>query len=502
MSNAETRNLGGDDSWETPLSRRETNPKSSSTIIFPKQIFHGLASLLIISLCALLVELNSPGIASRISNRMNFWKQAPTTIAVNTKTANSYYHPVPSPFVAPKATSFLETGPTSEPTQMTMLQAQESGSTGGGGAMEHAPTSEPTEYKDRLGTFMREDAVEGGPTEEPTTFKAASAFLQAKGPTSEPTEFRAHAEDFAFETGPVASGEGLTPTDEPTIFSIDVFPGQDHGGQEGGQPTNEPTHFGKVHDQNDRQPTNEPTKSSKTGEPTVFTGHVEGTGEPTVYGHTGEPTVYGQTGEPTVYGQSGEPTVYGQSGEPTVYHGHTGEPTVFGQGHTGEPTVFARTHTAEPTLFYHDTLGSGNSEPTNEPTVFFKESESEEGGEHANEQRCESSSTCDGGFCNFDEGSYGYCESCGHFKTADECAEDGLPQAGMYACKKACFNVHHDSSDSSGSDSSGSNSSAGDPTHAPSQPPHLQTWQPTGSGSFAPTSDPTIFPTPEPTASI
>ena len=101
MSAQNRGSQGLDDSWSTPLSRpAETTPRV--TTVFPKQVFHGLASLLIISLCALLVELNSPGIASRITNRLNFWKNPQATVSINTKTASNYYHPVPSPFVAPK----------------------------------------------------------------------------------------------------------------------------------------------------------------------------------------------------------------------------------------------------------------------------------------------------------------------------------------------------------------------------------------------------------------
>lgn len=327
---AQSRGQGMDDSW-TPLNNRPgatETPKVST--VFPKQVFHGLASLLIISLCALLVELNSPGIASRITNRLNFWANPQTTVSINTKTAaSSYYHPVPSPFVAPKATNFVEDAPTSEPTQLTLLDAKVSG-----------PTSEPTEFKDRLGTFMLE-----------------------KGPTSEPTEFRVQTEDFLTPQSASQPGIGDSmadggPTEEPTIFNVDIFP---HS-SEVAEPTNEPTKGAP------------PKAVAHTGEPTVFAGQVSG--EPTVFGngYTGEPTVYGQSGEPTVYGQSGEPTVYGESGEPTVY-GQTGEPTLYGNGGAGA-------HTSEPTIFIHDTLGSGDgSEPTNEPTVFFKDTTESEGGE-------------------------------------------------------------------------------------------------------------------------
>ena len=252
------------------------------------------------------------------------------------------------------------------------------------------------------------------------------------------------------------------PTHEPTMFDINVFPNEH-------EPTNEPTRF-TMHEE--KQPTHE-----ITDQPTIF-GH---TGEPTVFGRSVEPTIYGQSGEPTTYGQSGEPTVYGQSGEPTVYGG-TGEPTLFNQ-HAGA-------HTSEPTIFYHDTLGSGEgSEPTNEPTVFFVDHESGNNEEHSHHHddhhhsrtACGASVECTGGFCNFDEGSHGYCESCSDFTSVEHCKSDGLPDKGADACVAECFEA---------------------PTPSPSQPPHLHTWAPTQEGSFAPTSDPTIFPTPEPTPGI
>jgi len=362
-------------------------------------------------------------------------------VSNNGASTNSYYSPVPAPFLAHKHARFVEIAPTSEPTIMVGAEFD---------AL--SPTSEPTEFKDRMGSFMVAE-----PTSEPTEFKDRMGAFMVSEPTSEPTEYRE-----AGESMKLADTDG-SPTYEPTIFDADKIPAV-------GEPTNEPTifHAGEVPDvggddegdDHEPRPTCENSADCAGGFCNFDEGshgycelcsdfdsaeqcHHDGlpekgadecsdvcfdedgsrravpTAEPTVlHLHSSEPTVYGQTGEPTVFGQSGEPTVAGQSGEPTVF-GQSGEPTVFSQ--SSEPTVFTGVDTNEPTIFHHDTLEG--HEPTNEPTVFFKES------------------------------------------------EPAVP-----------------ATDS--------------PTPSPSIPPHLHTWSPTGSGSFAPTSDPTIFPTPEPTPAI
>lgn len=306
---------GTDASWDTlPLTRNNDNYRgagngkntSSSTnaVVFPRQLFHGLAVLLVLSLGVLLVELRSPGIAQR-TVRSFYGRQQQASVAVNSK---SYYSPVPAPFLANKQARFAAlVVPTSEPTIMTDMDSY----TAYAATNATAPTSEPTEYKDRMGSFMVNE------------------------PTSEPTEYREKTEAMKLDAS--------HPTHEPTLFDADKIP-------KVREPTSEPTIFFREH--------------RHTSEPTVFTQ----SGEPTVFGQTGEPTVYGQSGEPTVYGQSGEPTVYGQSGEPTVY-GQSGEPTVYGQ--SGEPTIY-RQYSQEPTIFGQDSL-DGRHAPTSEPTVFFQE---------------------------------------------------------------------------------------------------------------------------------
>jgi len=312
---------GTDASWDTlPLTRNnkdnrngaghDRSQNSGNMLVFPRQVFHGLAVMLVVSLGLLLIELRSPGIAQR-TVRSLYGRHQQASVAVNNK---NYYSPVPAPFLANKQARFAAVvAPTSEPTVMTGELAFDA----------TAPTSEPTEFKDRMGSFVVTE------------------------PTSEPTEFRESKEALSMKL------DASHPTHEPTLFDADKIP-------KVGEPTSEPTIFFKEHHH-----TSEPTTfQGQSGEPTIF----GQTSEPTVFGQTGEPTVYGQSGEPTVYGQTGEPTVYGQSGEPTVY-GQSGEPTVYGQ--SLEPTIFGM-HTAEPTVFMHDTL-NGDKEPTGEPTVFFQE---------------------------------------------------------------------------------------------------------------------------------
>lgn len=374
-----------DASWDTlPLTRSaggehvtaSGGSSSSGIAIFPKRLFHGLAAMLVVSLCLLLVELKTPGIVNRYARSFYTRSNAASmAISNNGGSANSHYSPVPAPFLAHKQARFVEIAPTSEPTIMNSAEFD---------AL--APTSEPTEYKDRMGSFMVHD-----------------------GPTSEPTEYRASG-----ETMKLADVDG-SPTHEPTIFDADNIPAV-------GEPTNEPTlfHSGKIPEVDDHggddiesRPTCESSGDCAGGFCNFDEGshgycelcsnfdspeqcHEDGlpdkgadecrdvcfeddgsrravpTAEPTMFHFTSEPTVFGQTNEPTVEGQTSEPTVYGQSGEPTVY-GQSGEPTVFGQ--SGEPTVFSGVGTNEPTIFGHDSLDG--HEPTNEPTVFFEQREPE-----------------------------------------------------------------------------------------------------------------------------
>jgi len=321
-----------DASWDTlPITQNNrSRPANTSVTIFPKQVFHALAAVLIVSLSLLLVELNSPGIASRLSGSLFGTGQA--TVAINAK---SYYSPVPAPFLTPKSSKLMEMFvPTSEPTILRGMTADA-----------NAPTSEPTEYKDRMGQFMV-----NVPTSEPTEVRETEldahyvkqkkqTKLDARTPTEEPTVFMK-----------TTSSVGTEPTSEPTAFV--------KNSKIGSGPTSEPTVFLKETFQNADQPTHEPTTMRNAGQP------GEPTGEPTTFQaarHPGEPT-----SEPTTFksgSRPGEPTP-----EPTTYRGvgqPTEEPTVF--NHNGE----GNSPTNEPTSY--SLSGSGHKkhstfEPTNEPT--------------------------------------------------------------------------------------------------------------------------------------
>ena len=41
-------------------------------------------------------------------------------------------------------------------------------------------------------------------------------------------------------------------------------------------------------------------------------------------------------------------------------------------------------------------------------------------------------------FCNFDDGTSGYCEPCSSFRSADDCKYAGLPDAGAVDCISRC----------------------------------------------------------------
>jgi len=54
---------------------------------------------------------------------------------------------------------------------------------------------------------------------------------------------------------------------------------------------------------------------------------------------------------------------------------------------------------------------------------------------------CGTSVECTGGFCNFDMGSHGYCESCSDFTSVERCRSDGFPDKGADACAAECFDA-------------------------------------------------------------
>ena len=99
--------------------RRPT--KNNSALVSSKQVFNGLACLLVASLCFLLLELRQPGVAHRTAKRMynNMFLSAAPISLHETPDISSNYSPVPAPFLkAPKAqfVSGEYVSPTSEPT--------------------------------------------------------------------------------------------------------------------------------------------------------------------------------------------------------------------------------------------------------------------------------------------------------------------------------------------------------------------------------------------------
>ena len=94
---------------------------SKGARVSSKQLFNGLACLLVTSLCLLLLELRQPGIAHRTAKRLyHNTFVATTTVSLNeTPVAQSNYSPVPAPFLVPPKARFNSrdyASPTSEPT--------------------------------------------------------------------------------------------------------------------------------------------------------------------------------------------------------------------------------------------------------------------------------------------------------------------------------------------------------------------------------------------------
>ena len=314
-----------DADWGTiPTSTRS----SGTTTIFPRQVFHGLATLLLVSMCLLLVELNSPGVASRISGAL--FHHSPATVAISSK---GYYSPVPAPFLTPKASRSVEMTPEAEVSHTYSREDFMKLDVA-------APSSEPTHYEDRMGRFM---VIE---------------------PTSEPTEHRERSESsmkLNVHASALQANDG--PTEEPTIFEKDTF-------QNAGEPTNEPTIFLKDTLQNAGEPTNEPTVFLKdtlqnaggpTNEPTIFMKDTfQNAGEP-----TNEPTIFAKdtfqdAGEPTY-----EPTVFTLTGD----NGQPGEDK-YAEAHqpTNEPTK-KPSHPANWVKPVHDPTESPTKEPSQPPAI-------------------------------------------------------------------------------------------------------------------------------------
>ena len=334
------------------------SPDTASSSLFGKvstrQLMHILSAMLMISLCALVVELESPGVMTRVgrkvqvylaNSRRNYKSDMASDALKNH--ANSYYAPVPAPFLAPRVSKFVDFVPTSEPT----IVRDSSGAF-------FSPTSEPTEYSDRSSIFSptSEPTEYRGSTDEDYKFMASSlAASPSSATTSEPTMFN-------------AGSASEVPTSEPTIFAGDFPQVQDN------IPTSEPTLFARdiPEVQQENKPTSEPTilagdipevqANPPTSEPTIFTGDI-----PEVPESTAVPTI-------TSTGTSSEndsPDVNTPTSEPTIFTGDipdvpesTTVPTTTSTGtSTGKNSQNVPVGTATPS----DIIIEG---PTSDPTQF------------------------------------------------------------------------------------------------------------------------------------
>jgi len=213
-----------DASWDTlPMSGNRRQPTPSS---FPKTILNGLAGLLVVSLCILLVELNNPGTASMVAGKVFGNQKSESQVGIIKSQMGGA---VPAPFVvvAPQAKRMGGTGlnePTSEPTVFL-------------GRMSFSgPTNEPTVFlpADKNNLMA---AQLSGPTSEPTIFPSVlfvptvgtvpptaepTTFSGPGGPTSEPTTFQGPlfptSEPTTFNAPVQAPAETFTPTSDPTTF--------------------------------------------------------------------------------------------------------------------------------------------------------------------------------------------------------------------------------------------------------------------------------------------
>jgi len=340
-------------SWETPFTSstvEEKKVESERKGSYTKRIFNGLATLLIASLFILLVELNSPGVATKLSSKLHtswwgsFWGTTATASDSSLKGST-----VPAPFVYSKATNLANFAPTSEPTVLTYLDADSIS----------LPTSEPTEYKDLQGPF--------------------SIFINS--PTSEPTEIREQHE--LGELPPLPEGEeiqalaqNIVPTSEPTIFNESPL-------EQRGQPTYEPTVFSQSPLEQGGQPTNEPTVFTKDSlenppppapEPTEPS--VESPTEPSQPLPPSTPSQPTNPEEPIVVPTS-EPTIFIPSELPPPPANPEG-PIEPAFSPTSEPTMISELHPYPPEPVQTPTINTfapsskhaGTFAPTSDPTTF------------------------------------------------------------------------------------------------------------------------------------
>ncbi len=352
-SSSSPRPYGINDAWDTPTNSNYNSfpphleipgPSKENKRVVPRQVFHMVASLLIISMVMLLVELRTPGFAVHMGQKLStLWGKnriASNMTGKGTKSNMRGGH-IPPDFELLDAIIGV---PTSEPTQL--IGSYKWANAGG----RTAPTSEPTEYR----TFG--DVI--------------------VAPTSEPTEFIRDEEDpNNLPPPPALAVENGTPTPEPTMF--------DSGSAE-------PTMFNA----NSAEPT---MFNANSAEPTIFNAN---SAEPTMFNaNSAEPTMFhANTVEPTQFFNSeeeGSQETEGGEERSTDHTNSNDEGTHSGNGvtPTSEPTVFNNVNmppvssgteggnheaipTSEPTIFYSGNKSSGGTSPgnqvvpTSEPTIF------------------------------------------------------------------------------------------------------------------------------------
>lgn len=84
-------------------------------------------------------------------------------------------------------------------------------------------------------------------------------------------------------------------------------------------------------------------------------------------------------------------------------------------------------------------VGLVSSEPTDSPTDSPTENPTISPTTNSS-GLCDVNHECELGtnFCNYDDGTSGYCESCSGFTAPEDCDGDGLPSAGAQDCKDQC----------------------------------------------------------------
>ena len=195
-SSSSQRPYGINDAWDTPIRNNSYNSippqqKRAGSLqgpkrVVPRQVFHIIATLLIVSMVMLLVELRTPGFSVHMGKNLStLWGR--NRIISNT--------------IAPSATTNMRGG--HFPPNFELLDS-----------IIAEPTSEPTQL---IGSYKW---AAGAPTSEPTEYRTSQNFGNViVAPTSEPTEYIRDDEDPINLPPPHALAAGNTPTLEPTMFN-------------------------------------------------------------------------------------------------------------------------------------------------------------------------------------------------------------------------------------------------------------------------------------------